>query len=128
MNLESPIVTTQKTNEELYNYLLDLNNFDSLMPENKEKFEVDGDSFIFGLKGMPEVRLVLEDKTPSSKIQFGSASTKLTFTLTVNVFKEISGANAQLNFDGKFSPMMGMMVKKPLTNFINTLAKNIGQL
>ena len=100
MNLVSPIVTTQKNNDELYNYLLDLNNFDGLMPENKEKFEVDGDSFIFGLKGMPEVRLVLEDKTPSSKIQFGAASSKLSFTLTVNIFKEINGANAQLNFDG----------------------------
>ena len=55
------------------------------MPENIQKFEVDGDSFIFGLKGMPEIRLILKNKTEYSNITLGAASSKLPFTLAANI-------------------------------------------
>ena len=37
-------------------------------------------------------------------------------------------AKVQLVFDGKFNPMMAMMVKSPLKKFINTLSENIERL
>lgn len=126
MKLETPSVTIFKSNKETFDFLTDLNNFEQLMPDNKEKFEVDGDSFIFGLTGMPEIRLILKEKTPHSKIILGAASSKLDFSLTIdlNAVSENSTA-AQLLFDGNFNPMMAMMVKKPLTNFINALSNNL---
>ena len=60
MNIEGAKVTTQKSAKEIFTYFTELSNFENLMPENIQKFEVDGDSFIFGLKGMPEIRLVLK--------------------------------------------------------------------
>ena len=50
MELESPKASVSKSQIEIYSFITNLNNFEQLMPENKEKFEVDGDSFIFGLK------------------------------------------------------------------------------
>ncbi len=38
-----------------------------------------------------------------------------------------SSSNVQLLFDGKFNPMVAMMVKKPLQKFIDTLIANIGE-
>ena len=129
MNLETPNITIKKSQKELFEFLCDLNNFEQLMPENAQKFEVDGDSFIFGLKGMPEIRLVLQEKSEYSQIVLGAASSKLPFTLTANI-NEIDEANAEANlkFEGDFNPMMAMMIKKPLQKFIDTLSENIEKL
>jgi carbon monoxide dehydrogenase subunit G len=129
MNLETPNIAIKKSQKELFEFLTDLNNFEQLMPENTQKFEVDGDSFIFGLKGMPEIRLVLKEKTEFNQIILGAASSKLPFTLTTNI-NEIDETNteANLKFEGDFNPMMAMMIKKPLQKFIDTLSENIQKL
>ncbi len=130
MNLESPKVTVQNNAAYLFNALCDVNNFEKLMPESIAKFEVtDTDSFIFGLKGMPEIKLRMKDKIPNSKIVLGAASDKLPFTLTANI-EEISEASAaiQLVFEGEFNAMMAMMVKGPITKFIETLSENMSKL
>jgi len=129
MNIEGKKVTTQKSAKEIYTFLTGLSNFEKLMPENIEKFEVDGDSFIFGLKGMPEIRLVLKEKTAYSNVTLGAASSKLPFTLAADI-EEISenSSTVQLQFDGEFNAMMAMMIKAPLTKFVNALTENIAKL
>jgi hypothetical protein len=130
MNLESPKVTVQNNAAYLFNALCDVNNFEKLMPDSIAKFEVtDADSFIFGLKGMPEIKLRMKDKTPNSKIILGAASDKLPFTLTANI-EDISDSSAaiQLVFEGEFNAMMAMMVKGPITKFIETLSENMSKL
>ncbi len=128
MKLESNKTAVAQSAENVFKHLTALENFDALMPENKEKFEIDGDSFIFSLKGMPEIRLVLQEKTPSSKIVLGSASSKLAFSLAIDIRENGTASEVQLFFNGEFNAMMSMMVKKPLTKFIETLAENIGKL
>lgn len=129
MNLETPIVSVPKSQKELFEFLTDLNNFEQLMPESIQKFEVDGDSFIFGLKGMPEIRLVLKEKNEFNQIVLAAASSKLSFTLTTNIV-EISDTSSEVQvlFTGEFNPMMSMMIKKPLQKFINTLSENLKNL
>lgn len=129
MNIEGNTITVQKTSKELFEFFSKLENFEQLMPENTQKFEVDGDSFIFGLKGMPEIRLVMKEKTEFSNITLGAASSKLPFTLAADI-NEVSENTSKvtLKFNGDFNPMMAMMVKKPLTKFIDTLSENIEKL
>ena len=129
MNLESPKVSVAKSSKEVFEFLSDLKNFEQLMPENTQKFEVDGDSFLFALKGMPEIRLVLKEKTAFSNITLAAASSKLPFTLSGNLTATSENeCEAQLVFNGDFNPMMAMMVKKPLTKFIEVLAENISKI
>jgi carbon monoxide dehydrogenase subunit G len=129
MNIEGNNITVNKSQEDLYNFLIQLENFKQLMPENTEKFEVDGESFIFGLKGMPEIRLVMKEKTEYSNVTLGAASSKLPFTLAADI-ESVSDneSKVQLKFESSFNPMMAMMVKKPLTSFINTLTENLEKL
>ncbi|WP_152287322.1 SRPBCC family protein [Flavicella marina] len=129
MKLESRKVGVSKSASSVYTTLENLASYEGLMPESIEKFEIDGDSFIFGLKGMPEIRLVLKEKTPSSKIVLGAASSKMPFTLEV-VIDEVNeqSSEVQMFFEGTFNPMVSMMVKKPLTKFIETLIDNIEKL
>lgn len=130
MNLESPKVTVEKPAQYLFDALSDVKNFEKLMPDNISKFEVTGeDSFIFGLKGMPEIKLKMKDKTAPSKIILGAASDKLPFTLTgdIDAISENSSA-VQLHFDSEFNAMMAMMVKGPISKFIETLVSNMHKL
>ncbi len=130
MNLESPEVTVQKSAPDLFNQLTDVKNFEKLMPDNIAKFEVTGeDSFIFGLKGMPEIKLRMKDKVAPNKVVLGAASDKLPFTLTADI-NEVSDTSAtvKLSFEGSFNPMMAMMIKGPISKFIETLATNMNKL
>lgn len=130
MNLESPKVTVQKSAQDLFDLLTDVRNFEKLMPDNIAKFEVIGeDAFIFGLKGMPEIKLKMKDKTAPSKIVLGAASDKLPFTLVSNIESISDNESAvQLQFDGEFNAMMAMMIKGPISKFIETLANNMTKL
>ncbi|AUC22357.1 MULTISPECIES: SRPBCC family protein [Polaribacter] len=129
MNINGNTVTIDKSAEELFAFFSDLKNFEQLMPENIQKFEVDGESFIFGLPGMPEIRLVLKEKTPFTNITLGAASSKLPFTLAADLNEiEENKTEVSLKFDGEFNAMMAMMIKKPLTKFVDTLTENIGKL
>lgn len=129
MNLESPKVNVAKSAEYLFNALNDVKNFEKLMPENIAKFEViDENCFEFGLKGMPEIKLVKKGGTPNSQVVLGAASSKLPFTLTANLSEVNDTTDVQLDFEGDFNPMMAMMIKGPITKFIETLAQNMGKL
>ena len=125
MNLESKKSIVNKSQKEFFEFLTNLQNFEKLMPENIDKFEVDGDSFLFSLKGMPEIRLVIKEKNEFDKVVLSAASSKLNFSLTT-LTQPISenSCELQLLFEGDFNPMMAMMVKSPLQKFIDTLAEN----
>ena len=130
MNLESTKVTVEKSAAYIFNELQNVKNFEKLMPENIAKFEViDENCFEFGLKGMPEIKLVKKETTPNSQIVLGAASSKLPFTLTSNISSiEENKTEIQLLFDGDFNPMMAMMIKGPIGKFIETLAQNMHKL
>lgn len=130
MNLESPKVTVEKSAEYLYNQLSDITNFEKLMPENIAKFEVLGDDiFNFGLKGMPEIKLRLKEGIPYTKINLQAASDKLPFTLVANLAAiSESSTEVQLDFEGEFNAMMAMMIKGPISKFIEALANNMHKL
>lgn len=127
MHIESSKKTVAKSNEELFHFLMEIKNFQQLMPENISKFEVLAeDKFLFALKGMPEIVLKLKENTPFSQVVLGAASDKLPFTLTADI--EAKGENESevvLSFEGEFNAMMAMMIKAPITNFIGTLSDNL---
>lgn len=127
MNLESPKVTIDKSQEDTFNFLSDIKNFEHLMPENISKFEVlDKDKFLFALKGMPEIVLKKKEAEANNKIVLGAAGGKLDFSLIANITEiEADKSEVQLNFEGDFNPMMAMMIKGPITKFLETLANNL---
>jgi ribosome-associated toxin RatA of RatAB toxin-antitoxin module len=130
MNLESPKVSVPKSSEYLFDALCDVKNFEKLMPDTIAKFEVlDENAFIFGLKGMPEIKLKMKEKVATSKVVLGAASDKLPFTLsaTINPTSDAS-SEVQLFFEGEFNAMMAMMIKGPISKFIETLAQNMHKL
>lgn len=130
MNLESPQVTAQKSQQEMYNFLTNVENYRQVMPNSMEKFEVTGpETFLFTLKGMPQIALTITEKQEPKLVVLGSTSDKFNFSLNILIEPVSESESAvQLLFDGKFNAMMSMMVKGPLQKFINALSENISRL
>ena len=130
MNLESPKVNISKSTQYLFDALSEVKNFEKLMPDTITKFEVISEStFIFVLKGMPEIKLKLKEKTAPNKIIFGAASDKLPFTLIAKIeYISENSSEVKLDFEGEFNAMMAMMIKGPITKFIETLVNNMYKL
>ena len=129
MILESPKVTVEKSQQDVFDFLSDVKNFETLMPENISKFEVlDDDKFLFALKGMPEIILKKKEMIAPNKIVLGAAGGKIDFSLTGTIIElEDNKSEIQLSFNGDFNPMMAMMIKGPIGKFIETLATNMPQ-
>ncbi len=130
MNLTSKKVRVQKSAQELCNFLCDVKNFEQLMPDNISKFEViKKDAFIFALKGMPEIALEVKEINEPNLVKLGAMSDKIPFTLISNI-EEVTetSSKVELKFEGDFNPMMTMMIKSPITKFLETLINNLEQL
>lgn len=127
MNLESPKISLSKSANEVFDFLSNVKNFEGLMPENISKFELlEKDKFIFALTGMPEIILQKKSEKAPKIIVLGAAGGKLDFTLKANItIIEANKTEVQLSFTGDFNPMMAMMIKGPISKFIETLATNI---
>ena len=95
MYIESPKKTIDKSPETIFNFLNDVNNYKKLMPDSISKFEI------------------LSEK-------------RFLFALTANI-KELTenSSEAYFEFEGEFNAMMSMMIKGPITKFIQTLAENL---
>ncbi len=130
MNLESPKVSVEKPAQYIFEQLTDVKNFEKLMPDSIAKFELTGeDSFIFALKGMPEIKLRLKEQTAPTYVKLGAASDKLPFSLEAKIDAVSENkSDIQLFFEGEFNAMMAMMVKGPISKFIETLAANMHKL
>mgnify|MGYP003643301515 CR=1 FL=1 len=130
MKLNSRKVTVQKSAEELCDFLTDVKNFETLMPDNISKFEVIRENaFVFGLKGMPEIALEVKEVEKPNKVVLGAISDKIPFTLIADI-EEVSPntATVELLFEGQFNTMMAMMVKAPISKFLDTLVTNMEKL
>lgn len=130
MHIETSKKIVSKSDKEVFEFLTDIKNFETLMPENIEKFEVlDENTFKFALKGMPEIVLRLKEQHPNKKVVLGAASDKLPFTLTADI-KALDNDHSEvgLSFEGEFNAMMAMMIKGPITNFMGTLSNNMDKI
>ena len=130
MKLVSTISKIKINDSLLFEKLCIIENFKKIMPENVSKFEIlDSDSFIFSLKGMPAIKLVIGEKKAPSLITLNSSESKISFSLKAEL-KKIDDDNCtfSIEFNGDLNPMIQMMVKTPLQSFINDLSANASSL
>jgi carbon monoxide dehydrogenase subunit G len=128
MKIESKQVQISKSPAEFFALMADLQNMKLVMPESVERFTADENTFVFGLKGMPDVRLLVEEIREPDLLKFKAASSKLDFTLSAHLIGNEKGSSLHYVFDANFNPMMKMMVERPLTRFIEDLTESTANL
>jgi len=127
MKLESIKTVSELSNNLLFEKLCAVKNFNKIMPQNISKFEIiDEDTFVFSLKGMPSLKLKIDEKENPNRIKLSSVDSKIVFSLTAHILENDNNTSLfYLEFLGDLNPMMVMMVKTPLQTFIDELSSNI---
>ena len=127
-NLKSPEVEVNVSAEVLYNKLSNVNNLRNILPPQVSAFQSTEDSCCFKMGGMPTIHLEIAEKIPNSKISLIAKDSQVPFTLECNISKNGDMAKATLEINAELNMMMRMMLEKPLTNFLNAIAKSLSQI
>jgi carbon monoxide dehydrogenase subunit G len=77
---------------------------------------------------MPTIPIKFVRQTPNKKIIMAADGGSISFELHANLESIDQETKIQLVFEGNINPMMQMMVKKPLTQFLEALIANAGKL
>lgn len=131
MKVNTNKVRFSKNQKDAYNFLLDMQNYEQLMPADTKSFEIheSGKGFTVGVGALPKVGMRLKETNEPSQIVFESPAPAFDYTLTINIEAvDDTTSDVQLNFDGKFNMMIEMMAKGPLTSFIETISDNLGKI
>lgn len=124
MKLESSIATIAKPIEEVFEQLTKASTYELLMPEQASFSIKDEKHFSFKLGDMPTIPLKLECQIPNKQIVMAADGGSVPFELHANLESIDQETKIQLVFEGNINPMMQMMVKKPLTKFLEALIAN----
>ena len=131
MKVNTNKVRFAKNQQEAYTFLLDMKNYEQLMPADTKSFEIheSGKGFTVGVGALPKVGMRLKETVEPSKIVFESPAPAFEYTLTISIDAvDENSSDVTLDFDGNFNMMIEMMAKKPLTSFIETIAENLGKI
>lgn len=122
--IESRIGVIKESEERIYSFLSDFNNFRNLVPEDRVKnWESNADSCSFTVEGIGPIGLRILEKEPNKLIKITSDGKKpVPFNVWIQI-KELAEKDSRIKItaDVDVNPMMAAMIKGPLISFVNSL-------
>jgi carbon monoxide dehydrogenase subunit G len=122
--IESRIGVIKESEEKIYSFLSDFNNFRNLVPQDRVKnWESTGDTCSFDVEGIGPVGLRIIEKEPYKLIKITSNGKQPVPFLVWIQIKEIAEKDSRIKItaDVDVNPVMAAMVKGPLKSFVDTL-------
>lgn len=130
VKLESHIVEVKNSNQKVFTFLSNMNNFEKLMLEQVINWNSTETSCSFTIKGMTDLSLSISEKIPYSKIVIIPGEKAPFMFNLICLINENSTNNStvQIVFQAELSTMMEMLAKNPLQNFVNALASKLKEI
>jgi len=129
--IESRVGKIANSDEKIFTFLSDFNNFEKLIPEDKVKnWQSDKESCSFTVDGVGSAGLKIVEKEPFQTIKIASAEgTPLNFMLWIQLKKlEENDTRVKITIEPKVNAMMMPMIKGPLKNFVDMLVEQMEKL
>ncbi len=129
--LHSTTNNTQSTLKNLFEFLIDFKNFDSILPTDKvEDFEFTETQCSFNIKGITPMTIKLVEKTPYTFIFFSSEGlAKFNFSLKVYFTgNENETGQCRIQLLGNLNPFIKAMAEKSLQNLVNAMSLKLSEL
>jgi len=124
---ESEKLEINNSQENIYNFLSNFNNFGKLMPEQVVNWRSTEVECSFTIKGMTDLNLKIKEKLPHTKVIMTSAGkAPFEFELVCDIEKLSENKSySKLSFKSDMNPMLSMLASKPLQNFVNILNQQL---
>lgn len=129
MKIESKKVDIERSNELVFQYISNLNNFGKTLPSQVKNWQSTEDECSFEIDGMAKITLVVSIKTPNSFVEY-SASADKPINLRLSCYIDHMGENqcqVYNEIDIDVPIFMAGMVKKPLQNFADQIMDRLKQ-
>lgn len=125
--LTSKTQKVQASSAKVFEFLADFNNLEKLMPEKVTNWDSTMTNCSFTIQGMATLNMKQGDNKIDSLVQM-IAHGKNPFHYDLNNHIKALGNNeceVHIVFNADMNPMLAMMAKKPLENFINILVAEL---
>jgi len=128
--IKSDIVSITSTQENVYSFLSDFNNFGKLMPEQVINWQSTQETCSFSIKGMADLALKMDQKSEFSFLSYISVGDKpFTFSLNSHIQDQNDiSSDVQIILNADLNPMLKMMAQRPLQNFVNLLVHKLKEI
>ena len=114
----------------IYDFIINIDNYKTILGDEISDFEkLSVKEFKIKIGSMPKISLELVENRPSSSVKLLSSDSNLNFQICITVDSvDKNSSVVYVKFEGKFSTMIEMMIKKPLEKFINSLKNKVEEL
>lgn len=130
MRLESKIGSVESSDEKIYNFLSNFNNFRHLIPTDKvQDWESDENSCRFKVAGIGQTGVRIVEKEPNSMIKLASLEESIfqfNFWAQLKANEENS-THLRLTLEVEMNKMLEMMARKPLQEFLDKLVEQLAR-
>ncbi|MDR2907763.1 MAG: hypothetical protein LBU91_07235 [Bacteroidales bacterium] len=125
--IESKPLEIQTSAKNIFAYLSDFNNFGKLMPPQITNWKSTIDTCSFTIQNMATLAMRIKEKVEPTKLVITSeAPSPFPFDLICE-FEELTenACRSTIRFHADMNPMLAMMAKNPLQNFVNMLNEQL---
>lgn len=125
--IESKEVVISANSQVCFDFLMDLNNYQLLLPKDKiSDWNSDEKHCSFKIQGTYKLSLQYKDSEPTAKILIVSGEgSPFTFDLFIHLVNQGENTGAQLVCHADINPFLKMMVQKPLNNLFDYMVERM---
>ena len=130
MEISNQTNILQFSSLKIYDFIINIDNYKTILDDEISDFEkLSVNEFKIKIGSMPKISLELVENRPSSSVKLLSNDSNLNFQICITVDSvDKNSSVVYVKFEGKFSTMIEMMIKKPLEKFINSLKNKVEEL
>lgn len=127
MIIDSNKVEVNATRQEVFDFMLDMNNMLLLLPDDKiSDFKSTKTDCSFKVQGGVIISLIQIGTEGNEKIIMKSGEkSPFPFTLTAYLSEMNGKSEGYIHFDGQVNMFLKMMVEKPLTHLFNNMSDRL---
>lgn len=123
---KSNIITINRNDLVVFNFLNDFNNFGKLMPEQVVDWQAKQNRCSFTIKGMADLAMKLDRVAEYSLVSYLSEPpSPFEFKLIFTIEEKDNRSAVQLAMEAALSPMLKLMAARPLQNFVQILVEKL---
>ena len=139
MIFKSKWAKSTRSDKELFEYVGNMNNLPSVLPEQVVNVTADCDNLSFTIQGMGSIALQVTKREPNCLIQLSPVG-KTPFQFVLNVYirdtkspshqvtKSESESECCFEIDAQLNPLMQMMASRPLQNLVDMMCAEFENL
>lgn len=127
-NFESRDIRVERDDQTIYQFISDVRNFKQFIPGDSVKnWQATNDSCSFEIPFAGKTGFAIVHKTPFSEVKYsGKALNDNEITFDIRIFKKADNlSSVKVLIEASLNPMLKMMVKKPLLQFLDKMANEI---